>query len=183
MILPIPAAGSSSVPPAGLSFVPPACSSSATSSHSSSLPAHFLLDLYLTEGTLWGISRYAGTTVDWIIKISHLICDSLGSSQVYTHTTGTTSDCYHLERTSSWCQVVPDNELLPRIYEFEPANPITLMKINVRHMHLITSDGHQSSSATFGRHIRTHDERCLMTGDWINVIASHLIPKWMVPMV
>ena len=34
--------------------------------------------LYLIEGTFEDIQRYAGTTVDWIIKVAHFICDPLG---------------------------------------------------------------------------------------------------------
>jgi hypothetical protein len=28
-------------------------------------------------------------TVDWVIKIAHLLCDPLGAGQVFTHTSGT----------------------------------------------------------------------------------------------
>lgn len=48
--------------------------------------------LYLIEGTYDDIQRYAGTTVDWVIKVAHYICDPLGEGQLYTHTMGTPSD-------------------------------------------------------------------------------------------
>ena len=158
----------------------PASSSSTSSPPASSLPASSLPThhLYLIEGTFGDISRYAGITVDWLIKISLLICDPLGTGRLYTHTTGTASDWHDLDKTSSWRQVVPGDQLLPGIYEFESANPIMLTKISERHMHSITSDGHQSSSTTFGRHIRIRDgQKCVVTSDPHNVIPSHLIPK------
>ena len=44
--------------------------------------------MYLIQGTFSDISRYAGTTVDWVIKIAHLMCDPLGAGQIFTHTSG-----------------------------------------------------------------------------------------------
>ena len=44
--------------------------------------------MYLIQGTFSDISRYAGTTVDWVIKIAHLVCDPLGAGQIFTHTLG-----------------------------------------------------------------------------------------------
>ena len=58
-----------------------------------------LLHLYLFQYSSWSfvperwhvqdISRCAGTTVDWIIKVAHLFRNPLGSIQVYIHTSGT----------------------------------------------------------------------------------------------
>ena len=85
--------------------------------------------LYLIEGTYDDIQRYAGTTVDWVIKVAHFICDPLGEGQLYTHTTGMPSDWYHLDRTANWKQVVRGEPLRPGIYEFESTGPILLSKI------------------------------------------------------
>jgi len=68
-------------------------------------PSH----LYLIKGTYKDIQRYAGTTVDWIIKVARL-CDPLGKGHVYTHTTGTSSDGIPwTERPAGdkWSRVVP----------------------------------------------------------------------------
>jgi hypothetical protein len=74
------------------------------------------------------VSRYADTTVDRIFKIAQLICDPLGVGQVFTHTTGTPSDWYALDRAASWRQVVQGDTLHAGIYELEPSNlnPIVL---------------------------------------------------------
>ena len=122
----------------------------------SNAPGH----LYLITGTYEDIQRYAGTTVDWIIKVAQLICDPLGGGDVYTHTTGTSSDCqwYPLHRTSAWQRVVQDDSLHPGIYEFVPSTgPILLSKISERKTHSVTTLGSLSSSATFERHIRLRE--------------------------
>ncbi|KIM44258.1 hypothetical protein M413DRAFT_443277 [Hebeloma cylindrosporum] len=137
--------------------------------------------LYLIEGTYEDIQRFAGTTVDWIIRVAHLLCDPLGEGQVYTHTTGTSSDWYSLDRTSNWRQVVQGDPLLPGIYEFESlAGPILLSKICQREMHSMTSLGQKDISATFGQHINLREgAACAVTEMTASLIASRLIPKRM----
>ena len=135
--------------------------------------------LYLIEGTFTDICRYAGTTVDWLIKIAHLICDPLGTGQVFTHTTGTASDWYASDRAASWRQVVNGDPLLPGIYEFEPASPIMLSKISERHKHSLTTPGSESSSSIFRTNITLRDTTCVVTRSTLSLVASHLIPKRM----
>ena len=86
--------------------------------------------LYLIEGSIDDIRRYAGTTVDWIIKVAHSICDPSGRGQIYTHTTGAPSDWYNKDRDADWRKVVPGDPLLSGIYVFESASPITLVSFN-----------------------------------------------------
>jgi hypothetical protein len=50
------------------------------------------------DGAFTDISRFAGTTVDWVIKVAHRILDLLGVSQVFTHTP---SDWYTSDRAPS----------------------------------------------------------------------------------
>ncbi|KAF5367357.1 hypothetical protein D9615_010277 [Tricholomella constricta] len=139
-------------------------------------PGHF----YVIEGAFEDIKRYAGATVDWVIKVAHLICDPRGAGQMYTHTTGTPFDWYNSDRTFSWRQVVQGDPLLPGIYEFEPTGPILLSKISERNTHSVTTPGSKSSSATFDTHIRLRDgAKCVVTGLRNSLIASHLIPKRM----
>ena len=137
--------------------------------------------LYLISGTYEDIQRYAGTTVDWIIKVAQLICDPLGGGDVYTHTTGTSSDWYTLHRTSTWQRVVQGDPLRSGIYEFEPSTGhVLLSKISERKTHSVTTLGSLSSSETFGRLIRLReDHTCGVTGMPVNLVASHLIPKRM----
>jgi len=137
--------------------------------------------LYLIAGTYEDIQRYAGTTVDWIIKVAQLICDPLGGGDVYTPTTGTSSDWYPLHRTSTWQRVVQGDPLRPGIYEFEPSTgPVLLSKISERKTHSVTTLGSLSSSATFGRHIWLREgHACGVTRIPSPLIASHLIPKRM----
>lgn len=135
--------------------------------------------LYLIEGTFTDISRYAGTTVDWIIKVAHLICDPLRAGRVFTPTTGTSADWYASDRAASWQQVFNGDRLLPGIYEFEPAGTIMLSKISERHNHSLTTVGSESSSTTFRRKITERDAGCVVTRSPDSLVASHLVPKRM----
>ncbi|KAF9458040.1 hypothetical protein BDZ94DRAFT_1313639 [Collybia nuda] len=136
--------------------------------------------IYLIEGALEDIKRYAGATVDWVIKVAHLICDPRGASRVYNHTTDTPSDWYTLDKTSSWREVVQGDPLLPGIYEFETTSPISLSKLSERDNHSVTTPGSKSSSSTFAEHIKSRDGfKCVVTGSTTVLVVSHLIPKRM----
>lgn len=142
------------------------------------LPSTASGHMYLIEGTLEDIRRYAGATIDWVIKIAQLICDPLCEGRLYTHTTGTPPHWYDLDRTTDWRQVVPGDSLRSGIYEFEPVSPIVLSKISQRTMHSSTSHGSASSSSTFRKHISDRDgNQCMVTSVPNGLIASHLIPK------
>ncbi|KAJ3502954.1 hypothetical protein NLJ89_g8654 [Agrocybe chaxingu] len=134
--------------------------------------------LYLIKGTLQDIGRYAGATVDWVIKVAHLICAPSGAGQVYTHSTGTSQDWYHRDKGTNWRQLVLGDPLLPGIYEFETNSLIVLSRLSDRQSHSKTSMGSESSSATFQRDIETRDGMaCVVSGASSSLIASHLIPK------
>jgi hypothetical protein len=62
--------------------------------------------LYLIEGTLEEFTKFAGTTVDWILWIAHLLCDPLGIGHIFTHTTGTLLDWQTSDRNSTWREVI-----------------------------------------------------------------------------
>jgi hypothetical protein len=114
--------------------------------------------LYLIAGTYEDIQRYAETTVDWIIKVAQLICDPLGGGDVYTYTTGTSSDWYPLHRTSTWQRVVQGDPLRPGIYEFESSTgPVLLSKVSERETRSVTTPGSKPSATTFDRHIRLRE--------------------------
>ena len=57
-------------------------------------------NLYLIEGKLDDIARYAGDIIDWIIRVSNLICGSSGKGDIYTHTEGKPSYWYERDRDS-----------------------------------------------------------------------------------
>ena len=44
--------------------------------------------VYLIQGSFQDISQHSGITVDWVIKIAHLMCDPLGAGRIFTHTHG-----------------------------------------------------------------------------------------------
>ncbi|KAF9503209.1 hypothetical protein BS47DRAFT_857231 [Hydnum rufescens UP504] len=135
--------------------------------------------LYLIEGTIDAIGRYAGTTVDWLVKVAHLICDPRGGGQLYTHP-GDSSDWYDLDRTPSWHKVVQGDPLLPAIYEFVPTAPIFLSKISCRHMHSAITGGSQSSAATFLKEIGQREGGgCAVTRAPAPLNGSYLILKRM----
>ncbi len=133
--------------------------------------------LYLIEGKFEDITQYAGTTVDWIIRIAHLLCDPLGTGHIFTHTTGTPSDWHSSDRTPSWQEVIHGDPLLPGIYEFDSTHPIILSKISDQQSHSVTTHGSESSSSTFHRLLLQRDSGCAVTTNEYSVIASHLIPR------
>ena len=135
--------------------------------------------LYLIEGTIQDIGRYADTTVDWVIKVAHLICAPSREGQVYTHMTGTPHDWYHRDRGTEWRQVVRGDPLLPGIYEFEARFPIVLSRLSAHQSRSMTSSGAESSAAIFRRHIEIRDDRCVVTHLAELLVASHLLPKRM----
>lgn len=120
--------------------------------------------------------------MDWVIKIAHLICNPCSAGQVYTHTTGSLSDWFLLDRDPSWWEVVQGDPLHPGIYEFDTAGPIVLSKISKCKSHsqtsLIGSDSLEPNATTFLNQIRQRDgNRCVVTGAELSLVASHLIPK------
>ena len=133
--------------------------------------------MYLIQGTFEDITRYAGTTVDWVIKVAHLLCDPLGAGQIFTHT-GVPHDWYNIDRDSSWQEVVCGNPLLPNIYEFVTSYPITLSKISARHNRSVTTSGPQTqgNSNAFKRALSERDGPCVVLGTPPS-IGSHLIPR------
>ncbi len=136
--------------------------------------------LYLIKGTIEDIRLYAGTTVDWVIKVAHLICSPVGVGQVYIHTTGTPQYWYDRDRGTDWRQVHLDDQLLPGIYEFESSVPIVLSQLSSRQTRSKTSSGSESSASTFCQGITERDGgTCVVTSAPSSLVASHLIPKRM----
>ena len=116
--------------------------------------------LYLIQGTLDDIARYAGDTIDWIITVSNLICDPSGKGHISTHTEGTPSYWYDRDRDADWRQVALGDALLPGIYEFKfvPNNRVTLSEICGRHQtHSVTSRGATASASTFRQKLDQRD--------------------------
>lgn len=132
--------------------------------------------IYLIEGTLDNIKRYAGGTVNWVVKVAQLLCDPLREGQLYTHTTETSSHWYTLDRTSGWRRVVLGDPLQPGIYEFEPVSPIHLSRIGERRNLSKTARGDEPSSAQFCEDLIARDGKCVVCHT-NPVIASHLIPR------
>ena len=134
--------------------------------------------LYVVAGTLSDISRYAGNTADWIIRVARLIFDPLGTGHVYTHTTGIPSDWLTLDKTSDWQVVAPGDPLLTKIYEFDSNHPVTPSMISERHNRSRTTIGSRSSASTFRTQINLRDgDQCVVSGVSMYPTASHLIPK------
>ena len=135
--------------------------------------------LYLIEGSFEDIARFAGTTVDWIIKIAHLICSPSiqDAGQVYTHTTGTSLEWYSREREPSWRQVVLGDPLLPGIYEFHANFPIVISQLSARQSHSVITKDSEPNATRFRERLITRDGGvCVVTS---NLIASRLLPKRM----
>ena len=141
--------------------------------------------LYLIEGTIQDIGRYTGATVDWVIKVAHLICSPLGGplrqGRVYTHTMGTLYDWYDQGMGTDWRLVVPGDQLRPGIYEFDADFSIVLSQLSLRRSYSIPSTGAESSEKTLHRHLEIREgSRCGVTRvGGRSLKASHLIPKRM----
>jgi len=135
--------------------------------------------LYLIKGKIQEIRRYAGSTVDWVIKVAHLICAPTGVGQVYTHTTGTSEDWVGRDRGSDWREVCQGDPLLPGIYEFESSVPILLSRLSKRHTRSKTSSGSESDASTFSQGVTERDRTCVVTGSPCTLVATRLIPKRM----
>ena len=133
--------------------------------------------LYFIKGSFGDIAQYAGNTVDWIIRIAHLLCNPLGTGHIFTHTTGTSSDWYSSDRTPSWQEVVYGDQLLPGIYEFKAAHPFILYKIGNQPSHSMTTLGSEANSSALHRHVLHCDAACVVTGYSMPVRVSHLIPR------
>ena len=137
--------------------------------------------LYLIEGTIQDIGRYTGATVDWVIKVAHLICSPLRQGRVYTHTMGTLYDWYDQGMGTDWRLVVPGDQLRPGIYEFDADFSIVLSQLSLRRSYSIPSTGAESSEKTLHRHLEIREgSRCGVTRvGGRSLKASHLIPKRM----
>ena len=134
-----------------------------------SAPRH----LYLIEGNLDDIARHAGDTIDWIIRVSNLICDPSGKGHIYTHTQGTPSYWYDKDRDAGWREVTPGDPLLAGIYEFLANDHITLSKICERDTHSVTSRGAATIQAdTFRRNLEQRDVACMVTRNKNSLITS-----------
>ena len=140
-----------------------------------SAPRH----LYLIEGKFDDIARHAGDTIDWIIRVSNLICDPSGKGHIYTHTEGTPSYRYDKDRDADWRQVALGDPLLAGIYEFVANDHITLSKICERNTHSVTSrrTATTAHANTFRRNLEERDVACVVTGNDVSLVASHLVPK------
>jgi hypothetical protein len=133
--------------------------------------------LYLIEGSLDDIARYAGRTVDWIIKVAYSICDPSGAGRIFTHTEGTPSYWYDKDRDADWRQVSLGDPLVAGIYEFVTTVPISLSRISERRDLSLTSNGSVSNAATFRRDLDLRDGTCVVTKQPVSLIAAHLVPK------
>ena len=133
--------------------------------------------LYLIQGSFGDIARYAGTTVNWIIKVANLICDPSSAGHIYTHTKGTSDYWYDKDRNPDWRQVDLGDPLVAGIYEFVTAATITISKISERQIHSLTSAGSESSAATFQQDLNLRDGVCVVSQNTSSLIASHLVPK------
>jgi hypothetical protein len=77
-------------------------------------------------------------------------------------------------------EVVPGDPLVPGIYEFHSASPITLSKISERKSHSQTAVDSRFNRTTFKDRIMERDGNiCVVSGSPNSVKASHLIPKRM----
>ena len=135
------------------------------------------LHMYLIEGTFSDIARFAGTTVEWIIRVAHLLCDPLGNVHVFTHTTGSLSDWYSSDRTPSWQEVTHGDQLLPGIYEIEITHPIVISQICEQDKISVTTTEPAFNATAFHDLLIKCDAICVVSGSEAPLKASYLIPR------
>ncbi|PPQ98318.1 hypothetical protein CVT26_013637 [Gymnopilus dilepis] len=153
----------------------------APSTQDSSLttPSFSLLrHLYLIEGALEDVKFYAGTTVEWIIRVAHHICSPLRPGRVFTHLTENAEYWYDQEKTDNWRQISSQDPLLPGIYEFEADFPICLSRLSQKWSESSrTSSSSKSSAETFRDQVNCRDGPCLISNNPECLVAAHLVPK------
>jgi len=88
--------------------------------------------LNVLAGPLTDIQKFAGTTVDWLIRVARLILDPRGAGNLYTFQRGTVQYWLNQEMTDSWRQVGAGEELAPTIYEYRrpDGQPMELTRIS-----------------------------------------------------
>ena len=130
------------------------------------------------------LQPYAGTTVNWLIKIARIIFEPRGMSHLYTFTEGTVEEWVNKEMEPElWKQVESEDHLEPTIYEFRPDNDssIEMIKMSKREMKSKTTRASQSRvrSSTIRTELLQRDRVCILSRNSIkeSLMASHLLPK------
>ncbi|KAF8813131.1 hypothetical protein BYT27DRAFT_7131819 [Phlegmacium glaucopus] len=131
---------------------------------------------------LHDLHPFSGNTVDWLLKVARLIFEPLGTSSLYTFTTGSLG--WWLDREmepAHWRQVLPGEQLRATIYEFRPNNDalISLTRRSLRHMRSVTTNTSRPRATTFRDALLRRDGTCPISRHTVGSLmtASHLIPR------
>jgi hypothetical protein len=138
-------------------------------------------NLNVIIATLSDLNPFAGDTVDWLIKVARLIFEPLGTSSLYTFTTGSLESWLDRDMCATWRTVQDGEQLRATVYEFRPDNntPIALTKVSLRHMRSVTTNTSAPRATTFRDTLLRRHQRCVISQQSLNlqIIASHLMPR------
>jgi hypothetical protein len=144
----------------------------------SSPPLNGTGNLNVIAGPLLDIQNFAGTSVDWLIRMAKLILDPRGAGVLYTFQTGTVQYWLNHEMTDSWRQVGAGEELVSTIYEYRRLDGqlMDLTRICDRHTDLValpTREELEFRDTFLAQHTECIISRASLDGI---LAASHLIP-------
>jgi hypothetical protein len=136
-------------------------------------------NLNVIAGLLLDIQTFAGTTVDWLIRVARLILDPRGVGILYTFQTGTVKYWLNREMTDSWRQVRAGERLVATIYEYRrlDGQPMDLTRICDCQIKSVPTHPTREE-AEFRDSILAQHTKCIISRASYDrtLTASHLIP-------
>jgi len=75
-------------------------------------------NLNIITAELPDLQKFAGNTVDWLLRVARFLLDPRGVGVLHTFQTGSLQYWLDQEMDHSWRQVGPGDILLPTIYEY-----------------------------------------------------------------
>lgn len=138
-------------------------------------------NLNIIAAQLPELQKFAGTTVDWLIRVARFILEPRGSGVLYTYQTQDVQYWLGREKDNTWRQVAAGEELRPTIYEYRRLNDQTMEPTRICHRQVrsVTPNAAQDQASAFLTALLARHPRCIISGepDPIFLIASHLIPR------
>jgi len=118
------------------------------------------------------LQPYTAGNIDWLPKVARLILEPLGTSSLYTFTSGSVE--YWLDKDfdgSQWREVQAGEQLQATIYEFRPNNNIfvTPTRICARHARSVTTIESADQATKFREALLSRDTACCY-----KIASSHI---------
>ncbi len=135
-------------------------------------------NLNVIAGPLLDIQNFAGTTVDWLIRVAKLVLDPRGAGALYTFQTGTVQYWLNQEMTDSWRQVAVGEELASTIYEYRRLDGQLMDLTRICDCQIDPVAAPTREEAEFRKTFLAQHTECIISRASYDRIltASHLIP-------